>query len=316
MQKFFIRRLIFAILTLWSITFVVFGLSRMGPDPLLIYVRDDSYGISEETLDKLRTKWGLDRPFHIQYLRWMGAITRGDFGESIAAQRPVTKIIAERLPATLQLAIVAWILASIPGVGLGVLSAVKRGSMWDYFTRTLALIGQATPSFWLAILMILLVAVRLEWLPPATKAASTESFMTQASYFVLPAMVLGFDPWATYLRLTRSSMLEVLDSEFVKLARAKGVSGKSVIWRHALRNALIQPLTVSALVLASFITGSVFVETVFAWPGIGRLAVQASLDNDFPVLAGVVLLFGSAYVFMNFIADVLYAVIDPRIRYD
>ncbi|MBT3863285.1 MAG: ABC transporter permease [Chloroflexi bacterium] len=316
MQKFFIRRLIFAILTLWSITFVVFGLSRMGPDPLLIYVRDDSYGISEETLDKLRTKWGLDRPFHIQYLRWMAAITRGDFGESIAAQRPVTKIIAERLPATLQLAMIAWILASIPGVGLGVLSAVKRGSMWDYFTRTLALIGQATPSFWLAILMILLVAVRLEWLPPATKAASTESFMTQAYYFVLPAMVLGFDPWATYLRLTRSSMLEVLDSEFVKLARAKGVSGKSVIWRHALRNALIQPLTVSALVLASFITGSVFVETVFAWPGIGRLAVQASLDNDFPVLAGVVLLFGSAYVFMNFIADVLYAVIDPRIRYD
>ena len=316
MQKFFIRRLIFAILTLWSITFVVFGLSRMGPDPLLIYVRDDSYGISEETLDKRRAKWGLDRPFHIQYLRWMGAITRGDFGESIAAQRPVTKIIAERLPATLQLAMIAWILASIPGVGLGVLSAVKRGSMWDYFTRTLALIGQATPSFWLAILMILLVAVRLEWLPPATKAASTESFMTQASYFVLPAMVLGFDPWATYLRLTRSSMLEVLDSEFVKLARAKGVSGKSVIWRHALRNALIQPLTVSALVLASFITGSVFVETVFAWPGIGRLAVQASLDNDFPVLAGVVLLFGSAYVFMNFIADVLYAVIDPRIRYD
>jgi len=288
----------------------------MGPDPLLIYVRDDSYGISEETLDKLRTKWGLDRPFHIQYLRWMAAITRGDFGESIAAQRPVTKIIAERLPATLQLAMIAWILASIPGVGLGVLSAVKRGSMWDYFTRTLALIGQATPSFWLAILMILLVAVRLEWLPPATKAASTESFMTQASYFVLPAMVLGFDPWATYLRLTRSSMLEVLDSEFVKLARAKGVSGRGVIWRHALRNALIQPLTVSALVLASFITGSVFVETVFAWPGIGRLAVQASLDNDFPVLAGVVLLFGSAYVFMNFIADVLYAVIDPRIRYD
>jgi len=316
MQKFFIRRLIFAFLTLWSITFVVFGLSRMGPDPLLIYVRDDSYGISEETLEKLRAKWGLDQPFHIQYIKWMGSIVRGDFGESIAAQRPVTKIIAERLPATLQLAAVAWILASIPGVALGVLSAVKRGSMWDYFTRTLALIGQATPSFWLAILMILVVAVRLEWLPPATKADSTESFMTQASYFVLPALVLGFDPWATYLRLTRSSMLEVLDSEFVKLARAKGVSGTSVIWRHALRNALIQPLTVSALVLASFITGSVFVESVFAWPGIGRLAVQASLDNDFPVLAGVVLLFGTAYVVMNFIADILYAVIDPRIRYD
>ncbi|HIF71660.1 MAG TPA: ABC transporter permease [Dehalococcoidia bacterium] len=316
MRKFFIRRAIFALLTLWGITFVVFGLSRLGPDPLLIYVRDDSYGISEETLHKLRQKWGLDRPFHVQYSKWMGAVVRGDLGESIAAQRPVTKMIGEKLPATLQLAAIAWLLASIPGVGLGVLSAVKRGSAWDYLTRSVALIGQATPAFWLAILMILVFAVRLDWFPPATKAPSTDPFWTQVSYFVMPAMVLGFDPWASYLRLTRSSMLEVLDSEFVKLARAKGVGVQKVIWKHALRNALIQPLTVSALVLASFITGSVFVEAVFAWPGIGRLAVQASLDNDFPVLAGVVLLFGSAYVFMNFLADVLYAVIDPRIRYD
>jgi len=130
---------------------VVFGLSRMGPDPLLIYVRDDSYGISEETLQKLRLKWGLDRPFHIQYLKWMGAMVRGDLGESIAANRPVTKIIAERMPNTLQLAGVAWILASIPGVALGVLSAVKRASIWDYIARTIALAGQATPAFWLAI---------------------------------------------------------------------------------------------------------------------------------------------------------------------
>ncbi len=316
MKKFLIRRAIFALLTLWGITFVVFGLSRLGPDPLLIYVRDDSYGISEETLERLRTKWGLDRPFHVQYLRWMGAILKGDMGQSIAAQRPVTTMIGERLPNTLQLAAVAWLFASIPGVGLGVLSAVKRGSSWDYATRFVALIGQATPAFWLAILMILVFAVRLDWLPPATKATSIDSFRTQAAHFVMPALVLGFDPWASYLRLTRSSMLEVLDSEFVKLARAKGVSGTAVIWKHALRNALIQPLTVSALVLAAFITGSVFVEAVFAWPGIGRLAVQASLDNDFPVLAGVVLLFGSAYVFLNFIADVLYAIIDPRIRYD
>jgi peptide/nickel transport system permease protein len=316
MKKFFIRRAIFALLTLWSITFVVFGLSRMGPDPLLIYVRDDSYGISEETLQKLRLKWGLDRPFHIQYLKWMGAMVRGDLGESIAANRPVTKIIAERMPNTLQLAGVAWILASIPGVALGVLSAVKRASIWDYMARTIALAGQATPAFWLAILMILVFAVRLEWLPAATKAGPTETFKVQFAHFVMPALVLAFDPWASYLRLTRSSMLEILDSEFVKLARAKGATSRVVIWKHAFRNALIQPLTVSALVLASFITGSVFVEAVFAWPGIGRLAVQASLDNDFPVLAGVVLIFGAAYVFMNFLADVAYAVIDPRIRYD
>jgi peptide/nickel transport system permease protein len=316
MKKFFIRRAIFAFLTLWSITFVVFGLSRLGPDPLLIYVRDDSYGISEETLLKLRVKWGLDRPFHIQYLKWMGAIVRGDMGESIAAQRPVTTMIAEKMPNTLQLAGIAWILASIPGVALGVLSAVKRASIWDYLARTIALAGQATPAFWLAILMILVFAVKLDWLPAATKAAPTETFKVQFAHYVMPALVLAFDPWASYLRLTRSSMLEVLDSEFVKLARAKGATSRVVIWKHAFRNALIQPLTVSALVLASFITGSVFVEAVFAWPGIGRMAVQSSLDNDFPVLAGVVLIFGTAYVGMNFLADLAYAVIDPRIRYD
>ncbi len=316
MRKFFIRRAIFALLTLWGITFVVFGLSRLGPDPLLIYVRDDSYGISEETIEKLRAKWGLDRPFHVQYLKWMGAMLQGDLGQSIAAQRPVTTIIGERLPNTLQLAGVAWVLASIPGVALGVLSAVKRASIWDYMARTIALAGQATPAFWLAILMILLFAVRLDWVPAATKAPSTEPFKVQFSHFVLPALVLAFDPWASYLRLTRSSMLEVLDSEFVKLARAKGASARVIIWKHAFRNALIQPLTVSALVLASFITGSVFVEAVFAWPGIGRLAVQASLDNDFPVLAGVVLLFGVAYVAMNFLADIAYALVDPRIRFD
>lgn len=295
---------------------MVFGLSRLGPDPLLIYVRDDSYGISEETLLKLRAKWGLDRPFHIQYLRWMGAIVRGDLGESIAAQRPVTTMISERMPNTLQLAGIAWILASIPGVALGVLSAIKRASIWDYGARSIALAGQATPAFWLAILMILVFAVRLDWLPAATKAPPTEPFRVQFAHYVMPALVLAFDPWASYLRLTRSSMLEILDSEFVKLARAKGANSRVVIWKHAFRNALIQPLTVSALVLASFITGSVFVEAVFAWPGIGRMAVQSSLDNDFPVLAGVVLIFGSAYVVMNFLADVAYALIDPRIRYD
>ncbi len=295
---------------------MVFGLSRLGPDPLLIYVRDDSYGISEETLLKLRAKWGLDRPFHIQYLKWMGAIVRGDLGESIAAQRPVTTMISERMPNTLQLAGVAWILASIPGVALGVLSAIKRASIWDYGARSIALAGQATPAFWLAILMILVFAVRLDWLPAATKAPPTEPFKVQFAHYVMPALILAFDPWASYLRLTRSAMLEILDSEFVKLARAKGATSSVVIWKHAFRNALIQPLTVSALVLASFITGSVFVEAVFAWPGIGRMAVQSSLDNDFPVLAGVVLIFGSAYVVMNFLADVAYALIDPRIRYD
>lgn len=315
MRRYLVRRFLFAIFTLWGVTVLVFVLSRLGPDPLLAFVRDDTYGLAADTVAELREKWGLDRPVYIQYLVWLGNMLRGDMGESIATQRSVSQTILEALPNTLQLAAVAWVLGTIPGVLLGVSSAIRRGSVIDYFGRAIALIGQATPAFWLAILCILLFAGYLQWLPSATKAPPTESLITQARYFIMPAFVLAFDPWATYLRLTRSSMLEVLDSEYVKLARAKGARGASVIWRHALRNALIQPVTVSALVLAAFMTGSVFVEAVFAWPGIGRLAVQGALDNDAPIVAGTTLIFGVGYVAMNFIADMLYLVIDPRIRY-
>ncbi len=315
MRKYLLRRFAFAILTLWGVTILVFGLSRLGPDPLLAFVRDDTYGLAEKTVEELRAKWGLDRPVYIQYFVWLGNILQGDMGESIATQRPVSDTIFEALPNSLQLAGVAWILGTIPGVLLGVISAVKRGSGIDYFGRAIALIGQATPAFWLAILCILFFAGYLQILPSATKAPPGTDLWFQAKHFIMPAFVLAFDPWASYLRLTRSSMLEVLDSEYVKLARAKGASGGTVIMRHALRNALIQPITVSALVLAAFITGSVFVETVFAWPGIGRLAVQGALDNDAPIVAGTALIFGLGYVVLNFVADMLYLVIDPRIRY-
>ena len=315
MRRYLARRLIFAVLTLWGVTILVFGLSRLGPDPLLAYVRDDTYGLSADTVAELKAKWGLDRPVYVQYFVWLGNILQGDMGESIATQRSVSQTIMEALPNSLQLAAVAWVLGTVPGVMLGVVSAVRRGTSIDYIGRAIALIGQATPAFWLAILCILLFAGYLQWLPSATKAPATSPLITQVRHFIMPAFVLAFDPWATYLRLTRSSMLEVLDSEYVKLARAKGASTGSVIMRHALRNALIQPITVSALVLAAFITGSVFVETVFAWPGIGRLAVQGALDNDAPIVAGTALIFGAGYVGLNFVADMLYLLIDPRIRY-
>ncbi len=315
MRRYLVRRFIFAVLTLWGVTILVFALSRLGPDPLLAYVRDDTYGLSADTVAELKAKWGLDRPVYIQYFVWLGNILQGDMGESIATQRSVSLTILEALPNSLQLAAVAWVLGTIPGVLLGVISAVRRGTGIDYFGRAIALVGQATPAFWLAILVILFFAGYLQWLPSATKAPPGSDFITAARHFVLPAFVLAFDPWATYLRLTRSSMLEVLDSEYVKLARAKGASYGSIIMKHALRNALIQPITVSALVLAAFITGSVFVETVFAWPGIGRLAVQGALDNDAPIVAGTALIFGTGYVGLNFIADMLYLLIDPRIRY-
>lgn len=315
MRRFLMRRAGFSVLTLWGVTILVFILSRLGPDPLLVYVRDSSYGISPETIAALRQKWGLDRPLIVQYAKWVGALLRGDLGQSVGAQRSVALIISEKIPATAQLAAIAWCLATVPGIALGVISAVKRGLAWDYMARAIALIGQATPSFWLALVMILVFSVQLDWLPSATRGDTGDSLLVRSRYFVMPSIVLALGPWAVYMRLTRSSMLEVLDTEFVKLARAKGAGNSVVVWKHALRNALIQPLTVSAVVLASFITGAVFVETVFAWPGIGRLAVQATLDNDFPILAGVVLMFGVAYLALNFLADLAYAVVDPRIRY-
>lgn len=313
MRDFLIRRAFLALVTLWGVTMLVFILSRLGPDPLLVFIRAESYGLNEETVERLKVKWGLDRPLIVQYGIWVGRIVQGDLGRSIGADRPVTRIIREKLPATLQLGVAAWAFSTVVGIPLGVLSAVRRGSVWDYFGRLIALIGQATPAFWLAIVLILIFAVWLGLLPTASKGGG--SLWDQARYFVLPTAVLAFDPWATYLRLTRSSMLEVLDSEYVKLGRAKGVGQWKIIWKHALRNALIQPITTSALVFAAFITGAVFVETIFAWPGLGRLAVQASIDNDFPVLAGVTLMFGVMYVGLNFLADMAYAIIDPRIKY-
>lgn len=315
MRRFLVRRAVFAAFTLWGVTIIVFILSRLGPDPLLMFVRDSSYGLSEETAAALRSKWGLDRPLVFQYGIWLGRVARGDLGESISSGRKVTTTIRETIGNTVQLGVAAWIVATVAGVPLGVLSAVKRGGVWDYLGRTIALLGQATPPFWLALLAILVFAIGLGWLPVATKLTEG-SIWAQARYFVLPTVVLAFHPMATYLRLTRSAMLEVLDSEYVKLARAKGVNRPKVIWKHAFRNALIQPVTTSALVFASFITGAIFVESVFAWPGLGRLAARATFDNDFPVIAGVVLLFGWIYLVLNFLADMSYVIIDPRIRLD
>ena len=299
---------------MWGITVVVFSLSRAGPDPILMFVRDDGYGIAPLTIKNLHAKWGLDKPIPVQYVIWMGRILRGDLGKSLNGEKPVSESIRARLGATVQLAIVGWVLATLVGIPLGVLSAVKRASVLDYLGRSLALVGQGTPSFWLSIVAIYIFAVNLGWLPVAGREIN-EGLVIEIKHMVLPAVVLAFEPLASYVRLTRSSMLEILDSEYVKLARAKGVPEWLVIWKHGFKNALIQPLTVSALVLASFITGVLFIETVFAWPGLARLAVQATWNNDFPLLSGIVLLFGVIYVGMNFAADLLYALVDPRIRY-
>ena len=310
MYAFLIRRLAFVLIALIGATAVVFGLSRMAGDPVLLYAKPAGYG-SEDYLDNLRKKLGTDRPLVVQYLRWVGQLIQGDLGRTLLAERPVIEVIKEKIWNTFQLAFAGWAFATIVGVPLGVLSAVKRGTYWDYLGRSIALFGQALPAFWVGVMLVLVFAVTWEIFPAAFKG---EGFSIK--HFVLPTITIGWGAAAGYLRITRSAMLEVLDSEFVKLARAKGAGSNSVIWKHAFKNALIPPLTLSALLLAGLMNGAVVAEVVFAWPGLGRVAlVEAVNNNDFPLLTGAVFIFTIIYLIMNFVADMLYAWADPRIRY-
>jgi peptide/nickel transport system permease protein len=318
MARYLVRRFIFAIITLLIATMMVFGLSRAAGDPLLLYAKPGGYGMTPQRVEDLSNKLGLNKPLVVQYLVWLGRVIRGDLGETIVAETPVSRLIGERIGATLQLGVASFAVAIALGLPLGVLSAVKRGSGWDYAARTVALGGQAAPTFWVALMAILLFAVTLGWLPVATAGPDGAPIWswTKLKYLVLPALTLGWQPAAAILRLTRSSMLEVLDAEYIKLARAKGVGSRVIIWKHAFRNAMLQPLTVAALTLAGFITGAVVIERIFAWPGIGQLTVNAVWENDFPTLTATVLLLTAIYVVVNFLADIAYVFLNPIIRYD
>jgi peptide/nickel transport system permease protein len=289
MKTFLVRRFFAGIVSLLGATFLVFGISQTANDPLLLYAKPGGYGVSPEQVQALKEKLGIDRPVPVQYGLWLGRTLRGDLGNSILDEIPVTQKLRDRIPATLKLGIASWIVATLIGVPLGVLSAVKRATVWDYMGRGFALFGQAVPNFWLGIMLVLVFSVQLGWLPSATAGDG-------------------------FLSITRSAMLEVLDSEYVKMARIKGAGSSIVIWKHAFRNALIPPLTVSATLFAAFLTGALVIEQVFAWPGLGSLAVQAVFNIDFPLLSGITLFFVTVWVTINFLTDVAYVLIDPRIR--
>ena len=303
MARFLGRRFVYSIGVFIATSIIVFGLSRVAGDPRHLFLTEYT---TTETWDAWGREYGLDRPFIVQYVIWMGKAVRGDFGNSLTHHINARQVIQERFPATLQLTVSSFIGAMVIGVPLGVLSAVQRGTMADYVGRTWALLGQALPPYWLGVMMVLLFAVQWDLLPSYGRG--------DWKHFVLPTVTLAWGSASAILRLTRAAMLEVLDSEFVKFARSKGATQRSVIWRHALRNALIAPLTFSGLVLAGFMTGTVVTETIFAWPGLGRLAVQAVNANDFPVLTGVVLAVTAIYLGVNLIIDLTYAIVDPRIR--
>ena len=304
MQRYLDRRVFLALLTLLVVSLIIFVMSRAAGDPRHVFLDDYS---TQEDWDALTVTLGLDKPYYQQYGIFLFDTLRGKFGESIKEGRPSMEIILERIPATFQLAFMAFAFSALLGVPLGILSAVKRGSVMDIIGKTIALIGQSAPVFWLGIMLMFFFAVKLEWLPPYGRDNLTA--------VILPAVTLGWFYAAANMRLLRSAMLDVLDSEFVKLARAKGVSKNGVIWKHSLRNALIPVLTFAGVTLGNLVTGSLVVETVFAWPGLGQLAIKALFANDYPLLQAVIMVFTLMYVTAALLVDLMYAYIDPRIRY-
>ena len=304
MQQFLLRRFILTILTLLIVSVIVFAMARVAGDPRTLML-GDLY--TQEQYDRVGERLGLDKPYYQQYWVFLTGLLQGDFGNSIREHRPAGELIQERFLATLELGVAAFLFSLAVGVPLGVLSAGKRGSIFDGIGKIVALIGQSAPGFWLGIMLIFFFAVKLDWVPPSGREEWNSIF--------LPAITLGWFFMAANMRLVRSAMLDALDSEYIKLARAKGVSSTSVIWKHALRNAVIPPLTFAGVSLGNMVAGSITTELVFAWPGLGLLAIQSTLKADYPVLQGVVIIFTLLYIAVALLVDLLYSYLDPRIRY-
>ena len=304
MQRFIILRILQGLLAVFVISLIVFALSRVAGDPLAAILDDEA---GKEQIELLRESWGLNEPLHIQYFTYMRRLLTGDLGVSFKWDRPVVELIAERLPATVQLSSFALLITGLIAFPIGVMSAVKKDSLFDTGGKMFAILGQSAPTFAVGLILMWIFAVQLGWLPTSGKDG--------ISHMLLPGFALGYYNVAAIMRLTRSSMLDVLDTEYVKLARIKGIPERKIIWKHCFRNALIVPLTYFSLIFAVVITGSVVIETVFAWPGLGLMVIEAINSKDHITVQAVVMLFALLYVGINIITDITYAYVDPRIRY-
>jgi peptide/nickel transport system permease protein len=307
--SYLLNRFAQSVINIFFITILVFLLARATGDPAAALVPDD---LPEAAVIELRARLGLDKPLIHQYWLFVKDIASGDLGMSVKGHRPVIDMIIERIPATFSLALSALVIAMAMGIPLGVLSAVYRDTFIDRVAKVVAFLGQSTPPFWLAIMLILFFGVFLfEQGYPSLPVSGRGGPAT----YIMPAFAMGWAVVAGIVRITRSSMLDVLDSDYMTMARAKGLSETTVIWKHALRNALIPVVTYFGLIIAAFMNGSVVIEQVFAWPGLGRLALVAVTGRDFPVVQGVVIIVGIFLILINLAVDILYAFIDPRIRY-
>ena len=304
MQRYVVIRIFQTVITLLILSIVIFALVRFSGDPASLMLSENA---TEEDYEHMRAVLGLDKPMHVQYGIFIVKAVRGDFGESIRTRRPVLDSIKDALPNSMKLVAVSMFIALALSLPLGDMAAVKKGTYLDTLARVIAGLGQSLPTFWVGLMMMQIFVVILKVLPA--------SGMGSWKHYLMPASCLGIFLMAGIVRLLRSSMLEVLDSEYIRMARIKGVSERIVIWKHALRNSLLSVLSFGGMYIAILITGAILIETVFAWPGFGRLAYGAIINQDFPLIQGAVLTAGAVVMVTNFITDILYAYLDPRIRY-
>ncbi len=312
MSRFLVRRLLLTLPVLFFVSVIVFSLISLIPgDPARVLLGEE---VSTDALEVLRKQLGLDRPLHIRYLYWLGRIVKGDLGKSVRDGRPVLDTLLQKLPTTIELAITSLIVAWAIAIPAGVLAAWKRRSAWDYGATTVALAGISIPNFWLGIMLIYLLAVNLRLLPPSGYVEPWIDLSRNLRLMVMPSIVLGSALAALVMRILRSSLIEVLGTDYVRTAHAKGLNDRTVVLKHAMKNAMIPVVTIMGLQLSGLLGGAIITETIFAIPGLGRLAVESILTRDYPMVQGVVLFAALAVIITNLAVDMIYASLDPRIR--
>jgi peptide/nickel transport system permease protein len=317
MWRYLMRRAIVSLPVLLLVSILTFFGSLMipGDDLTTFYGAEIDANITADQITALRHQYGLDKPAPVRYVNWLGRVVQGDFGTSLRAKEPVIKLVHQKLSVSIWFTSITLLFNLTSGIGLGMVAGMRPGGKVDMAATSVATMGVATPNFWLAILLILLFSLKLGWFPSAGWVSPLENPAEAARHMVLPVLALGLFGSASIMRQTRASFVEVMTQDYIRTARAKGVAQRNVVVRHALRNALVPVVTIAAFQVAGLVSGSVLVERVFAIPGIGRLAVDATQNRDFPVIQAIVLLSATSIVVANFLADVAYSIVDPRIRY-
>ena len=312
MLSYLVKRLFTLVPTVFFVTVIIFGLQQLLPgDPATMLAGEDQ---DPTVIAYLQKKMHLDEPLPVRYAYWIGGVLQGDLGESLRIQKPVLELIQEKLPVTLELAGLAMLIALVIGIPAGIISAVAKDSVWDYAANVVALWGLSTPNFWLGILLILLFSVSLGWLPASGYVSPFEDLKANLAAMIMPAFVLGNAIAAVLMRHTRSAMLQVLNADYVRTARAKGLRERTVVLKHALRNALTPIITLGALEFGTLLSGAVLTEQVFSIPGFGKLSVDAVFNRDYAVVQGVVLFTSTVYILLNLLADLAYFLVNPRLR--